>query len=195
VDPFGVAVKVTTVPLTKLALQLVEQPNPAGELATVPAPVPAKVNVTAGPVPVKQITFAVMLPVTRAPDECRFPVLLSVVTVAETKALPHAKPVAVNSPVLLTVTISGVFEFQTTWSVMSLVTGGCMKDPRALSCTLDPAFAATGTFEAPKSWVLGWIWMAVSCWSCPQPVRFMRQKINPAKTETCPRPLRFMNFS
>jgi hypothetical protein len=75
---------------------------------------------------VKQITFAVILPVTIAPEEDRFPVLLFVVTVAETRALPHARPVAVKRPVELTVTIWGVFEFQVTWLVMSLVTGGCM---------------------------------------------------------------------
>jgi len=60
VDPFGVAVRVTVVPLGKLAVQVVEQPSPPGELDTVPAPVPAKFTVRVGPVPVKQTTFAVM---------------------------------------------------------------------------------------------------------------------------------------
>src|ERR1700686_3036483 len=78
------------------------------------------------PAAVKHITFAVILPVTSAPEEDRFPVLLFVVTGAEIRALPHARPVAVIKPVALTVTIWGVFEFQVTWLVMSLVTGGCM---------------------------------------------------------------------
>jgi len=42
VDPeFGVAVSVTAVPLAKLALHVVPQVIPAGELVTDPAPVPA----------------------------------------------------------------------------------------------------------------------------------------------------------
>ena len=37
---------------------------------------------------------------------------------------PQESPVALIRPVELTVTMSGVFEPQVTWSVMSLVTGG-----------------------------------------------------------------------
>ena len=43
---------------------------------------------------------------------------------AETSVLPQEPPVAVIVPVESTVTICGVFEFQVTWLVMSLVTGG-----------------------------------------------------------------------
>jgi hypothetical protein len=40
---------------------------------------------------------------------------------------PHACPVTVIKPVAAsTVTICGVFEFHTTWFVMSLETGGCI---------------------------------------------------------------------
>jgi len=46
------------------------------------------------------------------------------VVVAETRVFPQEKPVSVISPVEETVTMSGVFEFQVTWFVMSLVTGG-----------------------------------------------------------------------
>jgi len=63
-EPLGVAVKVMVVPLAKLALQLVEQPRPAGELVTVPEPPPAKSTVRVGPKApapaVKQTTFAVI---------------------------------------------------------------------------------------------------------------------------------------
>jgi hypothetical protein len=60
VEPFGVAVNVIGLPLGKLALQVVEQPRPAGTLVTVPAPVPANVTVRTGPVALKQMTFAVI---------------------------------------------------------------------------------------------------------------------------------------
>jgi hypothetical protein len=60
VEPFGVAVNVTGLPLGKLALQVVEHPSPAGVLLTVPAPVPAKVTVSTGPVALKQMTLAVI---------------------------------------------------------------------------------------------------------------------------------------
>ena len=86
----------------------------------------ATVTAGLGPWPVKQMTLAVILPVTIAPEEDRSPILLFVVMVAETRAFPHARPVAVNRPVELTVTISGVFEVQVTWVVMSFVTGGCI---------------------------------------------------------------------
>lgn len=125
-EPFGVAVNVTAVPLAKLALHVVAQPRPAGELVMDPEPVPAKVTVRVGPAPLKQTTFAVIKPVTMAPVEDTFPMLLFVVTVADTRAFPQASPVAVSRPVELTVTRSCVFESQVTWSVMSLVTGGCI---------------------------------------------------------------------
>ena len=122
VEPTGVAVRVTEVPLGKLALQLpaeLAQLSPTGELATVPVPVPAKSTVRIGPpppppVPVKQTTFAVIVPVTIAPDEDRPPTLLFVVTVAETSEPPQKKPVAVNRPVELTVNICVSFEAQVT---------------------------------------------------------------------------------
>ena len=65
-----------------------------------------------------------MDPVTIAPDEDIPPSLLFFFTVAEIIVPPHDCPVAVINPVELTVTISGVFEVQVTWSVMSFVTGG-----------------------------------------------------------------------
>ena len=118
----GVPVRVTVVPLTKLALHTVGQSMPDGELLTVPLPETSTVRI--GPVPVKQMTFAVIDPVTIAPDEDIFPTLLFVVTVAETMEHPHAKPVAVSRPVESTVAMSGVFDAHVTWVVMSLVTGG-----------------------------------------------------------------------
>jgi hypothetical protein len=71
------------------------------------------------------LTVATMRPVTMAPDEDRLPALLFVCTVAETRAPPQ---VAVGTgaicPVASTVTKSGVFETQVTWSVISFVTTG-----------------------------------------------------------------------
>jgi hypothetical protein len=52
------------------------------------------------------------------------PVLCPVETVADTSALPHATPVALNTPEASTVTMSTVFEVQVTSLVMSFVTGG-----------------------------------------------------------------------
>jgi hypothetical protein len=95
---------------------------------TVPVPLPKNVTVKiADPllVPVKQTTFAVVLPVTIAPDELRPLVLEFVWTVADTNApVPQTFPVAVSKPVELTVTIWVLSEPHVTWSVMSFVTGG-----------------------------------------------------------------------
>lgn len=129
-DPTGVAVRVTGVPLEKLALQLaavLAQLIPEGELVTVPEPLPAKTTVRIGPpppLPVKHTTFAVIFAVTIAPDEDNPPALLFVVTVAETSEPPQAMPVAVSRPVGLTVNICVSFEAHVTWFVMSFVTGG-----------------------------------------------------------------------
>jgi hypothetical protein len=113
-------------------LQLFVQLRPAGELVTVPVPVPAKFTARIGP-EAKHTTFAVMLAVTIAPEDDRPPLLLFVFTVAETRVFPQASPVAVISPVELTLTTCGVFEVQMTWFVMSLVTGGWIYEPSALS--------------------------------------------------------------
>jgi len=131
-EPTGVAVKVTEVPLAKLALQfatVLAQLIPGGELVTVPEPLPGKIIVKIGPpppLPVKHTTFAVIFAVTIAPDEDNPPALLLVVTVAEISEPPQAKPVAVSKPVELTVTICVSFEAHVTCFVMSLVTGGWM---------------------------------------------------------------------
>jgi hypothetical protein len=99
-------------------------------LFTVPDPAPEKFTVRRKavppdpPEPEKQITFACIVPVTIAPEEERLPALLFVWTVAATRVLPHALPVAVINPVESTVTICGALEVQTTWLVMSFVTGG-----------------------------------------------------------------------
>ncbi len=81
----------------------------------------------------KQTTFAVMVPLTSAPEEEIPPALSLVVNVAEMILAPHASPVAVIIPVGLTLTIPGVFEDQVTWPVTSFVTGGCEYEPIALS--------------------------------------------------------------
>jgi hypothetical protein len=99
---------------------------------TVPDPFPAKVTVRAGefapPPPllvlVKHTTFAVMDPVTIAPEDEIPPELLFVFTVAVMIVPPHASPVTVITPAEFTVIICGVFEVHVTWLVMSLVTGG-----------------------------------------------------------------------
>jgi len=98
---------------------------------TVPEPLPRNVKVRAGlpeppPDEVKQTTFAVIYPVTTAPDEDKPPELLFVVTVAEISVPPHDSPVAVSNPVELTVNIWGVFDDQVASLVMSFVTGGWM---------------------------------------------------------------------
>jgi len=127
---FGAAVREIADPAEKVPLQAVAQPSPAGVLVTVPNPAPEKFTVRRKelppdpPEPVKQITFACIVPVTIAPEEERLPALLFVWTVAEIKVLPHALPVAVIRPVESTVTICGVLEAQTTWFVISFVTGG-----------------------------------------------------------------------
>jgi len=74
----GVAVSEIAVPLIKLALHGPEvdgQLRPAGELVTFPLPAPGKVTVSIGPELLTQATFAVMNPVTMAPEEERFPAL------------------------------------------------------------------------------------------------------------------------
>jgi hypothetical protein len=120
--------KVTVVPVGKLPVQedppLNAQPRPAGELDTVPAPMPDESTVIVGPVLVKQTRFAVIDPVTTAPDEDTPEPSLFVVNEAETSAEPQAWAVAVSRPVALTANICGVFEAQVTWLVISLVTGG-----------------------------------------------------------------------
>ena len=141
--PTGVAVRVTGVPAGKLAtheISVLAQLSPEGVLFTVPIPVPEKSSVRTGSPPppppvvlVKQTTFAVMYPVTIAPEADRPLVSAFVFTVAEIRVPPHGPPVTVIRPVEFTVTMAGVFEFQMTWSVMSLVTGGWTNVPRARS--------------------------------------------------------------
>ena len=88
------AVRVTVVPVGKLPVHveppLNEQPKPEGELETVPAPAPEESIVTVGPVPVKQTTFAVINPVTAAPEDDTPDPSAFVVTEAETMAPPHS---------------------------------------------------------------------------------------------------------
>jgi hypothetical protein len=126
----GVAVSVTAVPLANWVRHGagLEQLNPNGELATVPAPFPAKVRVRTGAPPppelVKQTTFPVIYPVTIAPDEDKPPELVLVLSVAETSDPPQVIPVTVRRPVESTVIICVSFEAHVTWLVMSLVTGG-----------------------------------------------------------------------
>jgi len=91
-----------------------EQPRPGGELDIVPLPVPAKSTVTVGPVPEKHTTFAVMYPVTIAPEADNPLASLLVVSVAETRVAPQAFPVAVNNPAESTVNICVVFDDQVT---------------------------------------------------------------------------------
>jgi hypothetical protein len=125
--PVGVAKSVTAVPLGKLALHvtaLLAQLRPGGELVMFPLPAPAKVAVRIGPELPEQATLAVISAVTKAPDEVRFPVLVFVVTVAETRAFPQLIPPGDSRPVAVTVARFGVLEAQVTWSVISLVTGG-----------------------------------------------------------------------
>lgn len=100
--PFGTAVKVTSVPVGKLPVQeppgVAAQPKPAGELEIVPVPVPAKFMVIVGPVPVKQVTVASILPETTAPDDDTPEPSALVCTVAVMREPPQAVPVAVISP-------------------------------------------------------------------------------------------------
>ena len=129
----GVAVRVMVVPLGKLSMQLTSvlaQLKPEVEV-TVPVPLPEKLTVKVGPappppllVPSKQTTFAVMLPVTTAPDDDTPDPSALVVTVAETKVAPQTKPVAVSKPAGVMVNICGSLEAQVTWLVISFVTGG-----------------------------------------------------------------------
>jgi hypothetical protein len=108
----GVAVRRIAAPLAKLAMHVVGQVMPAGELVTNPEPVPPRFTVRLAVLP-GQMTLAVIFPVTIAPaEEILLGALLFVVTVAQMRALPQASPVAVNRPVELTVTIWGVFDVQ-----------------------------------------------------------------------------------
>jgi hypothetical protein len=121
--PRGVAVSTTVVPVAKVPTHtppVLAQLIPAGWLLTVPAPVPAKSTVTVGPEPpplvvlVKQVTFAVIKPVTIAPDECKPDPSAFVVTVAEISVPPQVSPVVVARPVEFTVTICVSFDVQVT---------------------------------------------------------------------------------
>lgn len=129
----GVAVRVTVVPLGKLSVQLtpvLAQLKPEGDV-TVPVPPPRKLTVRVGSAPpppllvlVKQTTFAVMYPVTMAPDVDRPDPSVLVCKVAETSVAPQALPVAVSKPAGVTVNICVSVEAQVTLLVMSFVAGG-----------------------------------------------------------------------
>jgi hypothetical protein len=100
-------------------------------LVTVPVPLPRKLTVRIGaalpppPVLVKQTTLAAMEPVTIAPEEDTPDPSAFVVSVAEIRVFgPQTTPVAVISPVELTVTSWLSLDAQVTWLVISLVTGG-----------------------------------------------------------------------
>ena len=73
----GAAVRVIVVPLVKVAMQVEGQLIPAGELVTVPGPeaITSSSGPDPPPVPVKHTTFAVMVPLTMAPEEDRSPAL------------------------------------------------------------------------------------------------------------------------
>lgn len=140
VDPeLGVAVSVTVLLAGKGPAHSVEHPSWLGKLRIVPKPVPENWTVTiklplpplpplppppAPPVPEAQVTFAVIEPLMIAPEEERPPALLLVLTVAVTKELPQSTPPGERPPVDVTTATAGVLEFQRTWLVMSLVTGG-----------------------------------------------------------------------
>lgn len=172
----GVAVSVTVVPLVNACVMhgpgLSHVPKPVGLLVTLPGP-PVKITLNGGfplppPDPVKQTTFPVMYPVTTAPEDESPPALLFVVNVADTSVVPQLPPVAVSSPLELTVIIPVSFELQVTSLVMSFVTGGWMYVPKARSCTCSPASLGTGIFESPNVSTLGWTWIDTNCWSRPQ---------------------------
>jgi hypothetical protein len=114
----GAAVRVTVVPLAKAALQVeIQLLMPAGELLTVPVPVTSTRKngpPPPPPLPVKQTTFAVIVPVTIAPEDGRSPALWFVCTVAETRAPPQSNPVTTNRPEASTVAIPGVLETHVT---------------------------------------------------------------------------------
>jgi hypothetical protein len=110
----------------------------SAESIAVPEPLPPKATVRTGepapplPLLVKQTTFAVINPVTTAPDDDIPPALLPVLTVAEINVPPQDSPVAVSKPVAAsTVNIWGVFDDQVAWFVMSFVTGGWIYVPSA----------------------------------------------------------------
>ena len=99
-------------------MSVLAQLSPGGALVTIPVPVPEKPSVRVGSPPpppvvlVKQTTFAVMYPVTIAPDADKPLLSAFVFTVAEIRVPPHVSPVAVTRPVEFTVTMAGVFEDQ-----------------------------------------------------------------------------------
>jgi hypothetical protein len=163
--PVVVANRVTAVPELNVAVQFAVQTRPAGELVTVPVPFPANVIAMVGLValPVSQTTLTVIVPETIAPCDEMPPSLLFLFTVAVTNPVPQSSPVAVKSPVELTVAIPGVFDTQVTWLVMSFVTGGWMKVPVATSCTFNPWSASTGVVDDPNVSVEGAIVMDTSC--------------------------------
>ena len=111
--PAGTAVNIIAEPLAKplltQGLEALVQSRPGGELVTDPEPPPTTFRVTVGPVPppgpVKQTTLPVIEAVMMAPEDDRPPELLPVFTVAETRELPQAMPVAVSTPEESTVTI------------------------------------------------------------------------------------------
>jgi hypothetical protein len=129
----GVAVRVTVVPAGKLSTQLIAVlAQVKVGLVTVPVPPPRKLTVRIGAAPppplvlVKQTTLAVIEPVTTAPEEDTPDPSAFVVRVAEIRVFgPQTAPVTVISPVELTVTSWLSLDAQVTWSVISLVTGGC----------------------------------------------------------------------
>jgi hypothetical protein len=102
-------------------------------LVTVPVPLPRTLTVRIGDAPpppplvlVKQTTLAVIELVTTAPEEDTPDPSAFVVTVAEIRVFgPQTTPVTLISPVELTVTSWLSLDAQVTWSVISLVTGGC----------------------------------------------------------------------
>jgi hypothetical protein len=131
--PVGVPVKITPAPAVNVALhdEGVEQSIPAGELVTVPVPVPLKLTVKTGWGPAGvHPRLAGPSTVTNMKPTTTFPFLFppSVKTLAEMLAPPQSSP-AVRWPVLSTRATGVTSDAQITWLVMSLVSGGCMYVP------------------------------------------------------------------